>query len=136
MSENNSLKNNTAVTEAPASWNTKYTSTEGFVCQNTLRADSGKELLEKAQAAIAHLLQAGCTPCDSFTFRPRNNGGQKSQTTNVPVNGSNPTETNGNGNGSVHLCPIHGVDMKKWEKDGKVWFSHKVDGGWCTGKTK
>jgi hypothetical protein len=35
MSENTSLKNNTAVTEAPASWNTKYVTPDGFVCQLT-----------------------------------------------------------------------------------------------------
>ena len=48
MSENNAVKNNNWSTEAPASWNTKYTSPEGFICQITLRADSGKELLENA----------------------------------------------------------------------------------------
>jgi len=35
-----------------------------------------------------------------------------------------------------HICPIHDVEMKKWEKDNKVWYSHKVDGGWCTRKKK
>jgi hypothetical protein len=34
--------------EAPASWNTKYITPEGFECQITLRGDSGTELLEKA----------------------------------------------------------------------------------------
>ena len=42
-----------------------------------------------------------------------------------------------NGNGNVHLCPIHNVEMRRWEKDGRVWFSHKTDdGGWCGGKSK
>ena len=143
MTENASVKPTLSL-EAPASWNTKYVSPEGFTCQITLRADSGKELLEKAQAALSHLIAAGCTPSDTFTFRPRNNGGQKAQTDNVPSNGNGGThaENNvitpaeGNGNGNAHLCPIHGVEMKKWEKDNKVWYSHKVDGGWCTGKTK
>ena len=96
MSENPTLKSNTAVTEAPASWNTKYTSPEGFTCQITLRADSGKELLEKAQAAITHLLQTGCMPCDNFTFRPRSNGNGSNG------NAKSDNGSNGNGNGNGH----------------------------------
>ena len=136
MSENSAVKTNNVTTEAPASWNTKYTSTEGFICQITLRADSGKELLEKAQAAMTHLLQAGCLPCDNIPFRPRSNGGQKAQTNNTPANGNGSTPAESNSNGNSHVCPVHGVEMKRWEKDSKVWFSHKVDGGWCTGKSK
>ena len=123
MSENPSVKSNTAVTEAPASWNTRYTSPEGFICQITIRADSGKELLVKAQAAIAHLLEVGCTPCDNLTFRSRSNG--------------NHAETNAEGTSSTKVCPVHNVEMRRWEKNGKVWFSHKQEGGsWCTGKGK
>jgi hypothetical protein len=127
MSDNTSVKSNTAVTEAPASWNTKYTTPEGFTCQITLRADSGKELLEKAQAAITHLLQAGCTPCDNFTFRPKSNG-----------NGHTPqTETNAANGNNGHVCSVHNVEMRRFEKEGRVWYSHKTDeGGWCNGKKK
>lgn len=39
-------------TEAPASWNTRYVTPEGYVCQITLRGDSGKDLLEKADIAL------------------------------------------------------------------------------------
>lgn len=31
-------------------------------------------------------------------------------------------------------CPIHKVTMKQYEKDGRSWFSHKTDDGWCKGK--
>jgi hypothetical protein len=24
--------------------------------------------------------------------------------------------------------------MKRWDKNGRVWYSHKVDGKWCSGK--
>ncbi len=135
MSENPTLKSNTAVTEAPASWNTKYQSPEGFICQITLRADSGKELLEKAQAAITHLLQTGCMPCDNFTFRPKSNGNgnghtPQTETSTTPANG-------GNGNGSTHVCSVHNVEMRRFEKEGRIWYSHKTDeGGWCSGKKK
>jgi hypothetical protein len=131
MSDNPTLKSNTTVTEAPASWNTKYTSPEGFTCQITLRGDSVKELLEKAQGAITHLLQAGCTPCDNISFRPRSNGSKPDANAQANNNGHS-----NNGNGNAHICPIHCVEIKRWEKDGKVWFSHKVEGGWCTGKSQ
>jgi hypothetical protein len=39
--------------EAPASWNTRYVSPEGFECQLTLRADTGQELLERVSGAIS-----------------------------------------------------------------------------------
>jgi len=130
MSENTSLKSNSFMTEAAASWNTKYITTDGYICQLTLRGDTGRDLLEKANAALTWLRDNGYKPCENNGFRPRNNGGSTPLTlvTDVP-------EPNGNSNGNHHICPIHGVEMKKWEKDGKVWFSHKTDDGkWCTGK--
>ena len=140
MSENPSVKSSTAVTEAPASWNTRYTSPEGFICQITIRADSGKELLVKAQGAINHLLDIGCTPCDNLTFRPRSNGNGsdgKSKSDNGSNGNGNHAETNAEGTSSTKVCPVHNVEMKRWEKNGKVWFSHKQEGGsWCTGKGK
>ena len=137
MSENPSVKSSTAVTEAPASWNTRYTSPEGFICQITIRADSGKELLVKAQGAINHLLEVGCTPCDNFSFRPRSNGNGsdgKAKSDNGSNGNGNHAETNAEG---TKVCPVHNVEMKRWEKNGKVWFSYKQEGGsWCTGKGK
>jgi len=100
--------------EAPASWNTLYLSPEGFRCQLTLRGDSGKEIIEKAQAALAHLQSQGCQPQPSHTTLKASNG-------------------NGHAK-DVRLCPIHQAEMRRWEKDGKVWFSHKLDDGWCKGK--
>jgi len=33
-----------------------------------------------------------------------------------------------------HVCPLHGVQMTKHEKNGDVWYSHKLDDGtWCRG---
>jgi hypothetical protein len=132
MTENASVKPNLSL-EAPASWNTKYLSPEGYTCQITLRADSGKELLEKAQAAITHLIASGCTPCEALTFRPRSNGNghtPQTETSATPANGNN-----GNGNG--HMCPVHNVEMRRFEKEGKIWYSHKTDdGAWCNGKKK
>jgi len=31
-------------------------------------------------------------------------------------------------------CPIHGVPMRRHERDGDVWYSHRLaDGTWCRG---
>ena len=123
--------------EAPASWNTRYLSPEGFVCQITLRADSGRELLEKTQVAITHLIEIGCTPCEALTFRPKSNGnGHKPQ---AAVNGASASTNTSpsNEDGNAHLCPVHGVEMRRWEKNDRIWFSHKADdGSWCSGKSK
>ena len=110
--------------EAPASWNTRYISPDGFTCQLTLRAESGKELLDKANSALAYLREQGCIPFFGYS---RGNGNQESESNQE----SHTQTTNDN-----HLCPIHGLEMKRWEKDGKVWYSHKTENGWCTGKSK
>ena len=94
--------------EAPASWNTSFVSPEGFTCRLTLRGETGKDLLEKASTAISFLLEHGC--------KPEKSNNQKSET---------------------KLCPIHQAEMKKFEKNGKSWFSHKLDdGSWCNGGKK
>jgi hypothetical protein len=31
-------------------------------------------------------------------------------------------------------CSIHNVSMKQTTKDGRSWFSHRVDGRWCKGR--
>ena len=32
------------------------------------------------------------------------------------------------------VCPVHNVQMKENHKDGRSWWSHKTDQGWCKGK--
>ena len=114
--------------EAPASWNTRYIDPNGFECQITLRGENGSELLEKAANATAYLLKNGCTP---YTFRPGIR--QPENKTGEAKNGK--PQSNGNGNNdNPSWCHIHECEMKRWEKDGRIWYSHKVDGKWCTGK--
>ena len=32
-------------------------------------------------------------------------------------------------------CSIHGLEMTKYSKEGRSWYSHKLDDGtWCKGK--
>ena len=97
-------------TEAPASWNTSYVTPDGYVCRITLRGENGRDLLEKASSALAFLKQHGYMPEQKVS---RNRKGETRQ------------------------CPIHKCDMRRFEKDGKSWFSHKAeDGSWCCGKAK
>jgi len=97
-------------TEAPASWNTSYVTPEGFTCRITLRGDNGKDLLEKAGTALSFLIEHGYTP-DITNHR--------------------------NGKGEGKQCQIHKCQMKRYEKDGKVWFSHKLENGsWCYGRNQ
>ena len=117
---------NLTSSESPASWNTRYLDPSGFECQLTLRAETGQELLERAHGALAFLLKNGCVPATN---------GKSFNHQAVSTDQIQTDSNNGNGN-DRSFCPIHSCTMKKWEKDGRVWFSHKADGGWCTGKSK
>ena len=128
MTNNNFPTSGTQMAEAPASWNTRYISPEGFECQLTLRAENGSELLEKVNSAITYLLNNDCVP---YTY---NRGGYRS-----PANNKSKATKGGNNSGQNQsddpaYCTIHQCEMKRWEKDGRVWFSHKVNGDWCKGK--
>ena len=126
--KNPSRNGETLFSEAPASWNTRYVDPNGFECQLTLRAETGHELLERVNGAIAYLLNNDCVP---YTY---NRGGYKSKKGNSKPNQSPAQNTSGNGQSNAAWCPIHDCEMKHWEKDGRAWYSHKVDGDWCNGK--
>jgi len=100
-------------TEAPASWNTRYISKQGFECQLTLRADDPMQLLKLANEIMAKMVEAGIQPA---VGNGHASNGETAQ-------GDNPA-----------WCAIHGCEMKRHEKDGKVWYSHKVGDKWCRGK--
>ena len=115
------MTNQTTTTfdEAPCSWNTRYISPEGFSCQITLRGETGSDVLTRAQAAISWLLEKGCQPNSNGTYETKEFKHQDKDT---------------NQNQNPGWCPIHQTEMKRWEKNGRVWFSHKVNGEWCSGK--
>ena len=118
-------------TEAPASWNTRYVTPAGFICQITLRGDSGKDLLERANVALNWLMENNFMPCEN-TYKPKFDG-KKSSNNNQATNSSNQSS---NGQAPT-TCSIHQCEMRRFEKNGRVWFSHKTDdGGWCNGKSK
>jgi hypothetical protein len=50
-----------------------------------------------------------------------------------------------NGNGQVEApaetndpswCPVHKVTMRKYDKNGKTWYAHSTDNGWCNEKDR
>ena len=113
MATDQIIKPEVLFTDAPASWNTRYVTQNGYVCQITIRGENGKDLLEKADIALNYLTEHGYKP-DTYQ---RHNGNK--------------------GNGETRMCSIHQCQMKRYDKDGKSWFSHKLDdGSWCYGKTK
>lgn len=114
MATNTLPKSDAVYIEAPASWNTRYTTPDGFVCQITIRGENGKDLLDKAGIALAYLLEHGYAPEQNHHQSRRENN--KKQDTK--------------------FCPIHQCEMKRFEKDGRSWYSHKTDEGWCRGKQK
>ena len=128
---NNNHNNDFLFSEAPASWNTRYVDPNGFECQFTLRSDNGQELLEKANSAIAYLLKHDCEP---YSYNRNNYRSKKAN--RKPVISNKGSSNNDGSNQDGSWCSIHECEMQRWEKDGKVWYSHKGDGQWCTGKAK
>ena len=121
--DNNNHSNDFLFSEAPASWNTRYVDPNGFECQLTLRAETGQELLEKVDGAISYLLKNDCEP---YSYR----GNYRNSKSNHKKSDNHDNGQNGN----PSWCPIHQCEMKRWEKEGRVWYSHKVNDGWCKGK--
>ncbi len=102
--------------EAPASWNIRYVTAEGFACQLTLRGASGGEVLTKAAAAVTYLVGRGAQPDG---YRPA---------VATPAAAATPDPSD------PSWCAIHNVQMKAHTKDGNTWYSHKApDGSWCRG---
>ena len=99
--------------EAPVSWNVRYTSSQGYDCQLTLRGIDPAEVLKLAEQLMGKMGEAGVG----------NVHGQSHG------NGSAPTKTD------AAWCQIHGCAMTRYEKNGRSWFSHRVQGGkWCKGR--
>ena len=121
--------NELVFTEAPASWNTRYVDPNGFECQITLRAVNGQELLEKVNSAVTYLLENDCVP---FTYNRGGYQGNSNKNTSK-VDKDNASKSNDQSNNPA-WCHIHQCEMRQWEKEGRVWYSHKVNGDWCNGK--
>lgn len=98
--------------EAPVSWTVRYHDAAGFDCMLTLRGSTGAEVLTKAEVATKWLAEHGATA-----------NGYAPQPEPVAQEETDPA-----------WCPIHNTTMKRHEKDGQEWYSHKVGNEWCRGK--
>lgn len=106
--------------EASFSWNTHATDESGWEEQFTVRAATGKELLERVGALKAHLTKHGYTPT---ARRSRPN-----------VSSADPADSE-----AAPLCAIHKTSLVKRSKDGRSWWScpQKLDDGtWCPYKPR
>ena len=129
MTENNIdlVEGRDGYSEALATWTTRYLDPSGFECMLSLQAETGIQVIKKAEGAIAHLTELKCLPLHPGDH---NGNGQenepKSDTTAVVKNDGNP--------GKV-MCPLHHVPMTRFTKNGHSWYAHRMDNGiWCKGK--
>jgi hypothetical protein len=104
--------------EAPASVNVRLL-IDGRDCQLTLRDRDEGRLLER----LAAVLKQYPLP----------------QPAAGPTQGHNQLSPQQHNAAAMHkkvtgFCPVHNVQMKENEKDGRRWFSHQVDGRWCKGR--
>ena len=110
--------------ETVSTWSVRYLDPSGFECILSIQAGTGSEALIKAESALSHLAEAKCMPVrkEAHNGKEKNNGSNSGPTILVKPNGENP------------VCPLHGVEMTKWSKYGRTWYSHRWDDGWCNGK--
>ncbi len=112
--------------ETTATWTTRYVDPSGFECMLSLQAESGSEALKKAEGAIAYLTEAKCVPFRKDSGNDRNHRQSKHSGATVLVKPE--------GDEKNPVCPLHGVEMQKWSRNGRVWYSHRWEDGWCNGK--
>ena len=113
------------VTEAPASL-TVRAMVRGYDVMLTVRDVSGRDVLAKLGPVL-----------DALDAMKAPSGGNGHATGASNGNGdAKASPQPGNGDGE-HVCPIHGVAMSRYEKDGRTWYSHRLwDGHWCKGKVR
>ena len=111
--------------ESPFSWNVRYLSKALFPCQLTVRSETSDVLLEKIGNVEKWLVASGATPAGPET--PAIAAPVVAPSTQEPA----PTDR------PLGWCTTHDVQMTLHNADnGRSWFSHKVDEGWCRGGKK
>lgn len=98
-----------------ASWSIDYVTSDGYVCKVRLVDDDESALLGRAGSVLNWLRSNGCRAQEHITETKSRKQAEGKKA-------------------GEKMCPIHNVKMKKWEKNGKVWYSHLIDGEWCSGK--
>ena len=126
MSNENLSEQQIGYIEAMATWSTRYLDPLGYECLLSLEGENGSEVLKKAIGALAHLIENDCQPLLSNHHNGHGTNQQQK---------SNGTEmVKPSGNGKNPICPIHNIEMTLWQKNGRSWYSHRWEGGWCYGK--
>jgi len=107
-------------TQAGAEFNVFFKNPLGFKCHLKLHGLSGRDVLETAAGALAYLAANNFVPEHSTAVTPT-----EPTRENLPADGT----------ASASYCTIHQCEMKRREKDGQVWYSHKIEGtdDWCRG---
>ena len=108
-------------TQAGAEFNVFFKNSAGYKCHLKLHGVSGRDVLETAAGALAYLAANGFTPEHS---------------TAVAATQVTREDLPADGTASASFCTIHNVEMKRREKEGQVWYSHKIAGtenDWCRG---
>ena len=126
MSNENLSEQQISYSEAMATWSTRYLDPLGYECLLSLEGENGSEVLKKAICALAHLIENDCHPLLSKNHNDRGTDRQHKVAGTVMVNSS--------GNGKNPTCPIHNIEMTLWQKNGRTWYSHRWEDGWCNGK--
>jgi SWIM zinc finger len=102
--------------EAPASVNVRL-QINGREVQWTLRDTDEARLAVRLEALLARYPAAQPAPQAPSPLSPQQHN---AAAMHHPVTG---------------FCPVHNVQMKENEKDGRRWFSHRLpEGGFCKGK--
>ena len=105
--------------EAPASANFKADHPAGFIVQFTIRNHEVSTVLKRVDQLAKHLIDKGWKTNGRAFNAPPPPPVAKVEVEMVADPG---------------FCTIHQVQMKRREKDGQIWYSHKAGEEWCRGK--
>jgi hypothetical protein len=97
--------------EAPASLNC-YVTVAGRQAQITVRGHDASALLAELESLLERFPVEGPTAAST------------------PEKGKTPATA------PVGWCAVHNTPMKENIKEGRTWYSHRTDAGWCKGKGK
>ncbi len=142
----------TGMSEAPYSVNFLARNPNGFEMQFTLRATGEDVLFERVESLTARLLQSGFEPIGRSYSRSDSRPPVAAKVSEAPKAEPPPVPeaplfedawTGGEIDAEVpqdspSWCSIHNVEMRRYERGGEVWYSHRVQGDrgeyWCKGK--
>ena len=106
--------------QAGVELNLFFKTTDGFKAHIKLHGEDSIDMLERGERAINWLNNKGWTP----EYQPNDKPAEPSRD-DLPADGT----------AMATFCTIHNCEMKRREKDGQVWYSHKIAGtdDWCRG---